>query len=428
MFGKRPSELTPEDISRVVSEQVQEGSQIEFKGTLPAKGSAEDPWVAGRDQVGEFARNKLVEEVIAFANAYGGWLLVGIEETREKPARASAVVPIRDCGELAERLRLMCRDCIEPTLPILEVAGVAMGNDRGVLVFHVPKSRMAPHRHSVTKECYIRRADRSEKMTMREIQDLTLQVERGLAAIERQFQKQREQFASHFTAYRAGSTRAFGLRATLVPLTPIYVERVHGNEAASPPSHTLWGTIGDSKPYDLGLRDGGGAWRPIVRGTIKSESNRRFASSREVHCDGLIEHVVMHRTEAEEGGRPGATPFYLPIQWVMGLFGNALCAAEKFRRAAGAPDVEYGLKFDIASNAALPIGRYGGISFGETLGPLPEGTTFPRYSVGGTDQFQSLSETFERDFWNGAGLDPPNVAAVDFERALRELGLTTAAA
>jgi hypothetical protein len=222
MFGKRPSELTPDDIDRVVSEQVQEGSQVECKGTLPAKGSAVDPWVSGRDHVGEFARNKLVEEVIAFANAYGGWLLVGIEETREKPARASALVPIRDCAELAERLRLMCRDCIEPTLPILEVAGVAMETDRaGVVVFHVPKSRMAPHRHTVTKECYIRRADRTEKMTMREVQDLTLQVERGLAAIERQFQKQRQQFGPHYEAYRAGSTHAFGLRATLVPLTPI---------------------------------------------------------------------------------------------------------------------------------------------------------------------------------------------------------------
>jgi hypothetical protein len=97
---------------------------------------------------------------------------------------------------------------------------------------------MAPHRHTVTKECYVRRADRTEKMTMREVQDLTLQVERGLTAIERQFQEQREQFARRFAAYRGANTHAFGLRATLVPLTPIYVDRVHGNDAAIPPSHT----------------------------------------------------------------------------------------------------------------------------------------------------------------------------------------------
>jgi hypothetical protein len=152
-----------------------------------------------------------------------------------------------------------------------------------------------------------------------------------------------------------------------------------------------------------------------------------LTSSREVHCDGLIEYVVMHQREAEERG-PGSPVFYLPIQFVMGLFGNALCAAEKFRRAAGAPDVEYGLELQIASPVDLPIGKYGGVQFGETLGPLPAGTTFPRYSVGPPDEFQNLSQVFERDFLNGAGHDFSTPATIDFERALRELGLTDTAA
>ena len=64
---------------------------------------------------------------------------------------------------------------------------------------------MAPHRHTVTKECYIRRADRTEKMTMREIQDLTLQVERGLVKIERRFGEREELFASIWDESTAGS-------------------------------------------------------------------------------------------------------------------------------------------------------------------------------------------------------------------------------
>jgi hypothetical protein len=425
MFGKRPSELTSEDIGRLVSEHVQEGSQVELKMTLPAK-KADDLWVLGKGEVGDYARNELVAEVIAFANAYGGWLFLGVEETEDKPARASVVVPIRDCAELADRLRLMCRDCIEPKLPVLELAGVPMGSDgTGVVVFHVPRSRMAPHRHTVTKECYIRRADRTEKMTMREVQDLTLQVERGLTAIERQFQEQREQFARRVAAYRGGNTHAFGLRATLVPLTPIYVDRVHGNHDASPPSHTLHATAQD-RPYRLDFWGVDNAWRPIVRGTVNTNSNRRSTISREVHCDGLIEYAVMHQREADERG-PGWPLFYLPIELLMASFGNALCAAEKFRRAAGAPDAEYGLELQIASPVDLPIGKYGGVHFGETLGPLPAGTTFPRYSVGAPDGFQNLSQVFERDFLNGAGHDFPNLVRIDFERALSELGLTGAA-
>ena len=52
----------------------------------------------------------------------------------------------------------------------------------------------------------------------------------------------------------------------------------------------------------------------------------------------------------------------------------------------------------------------------------------PRYSVGAPDEFQNLSQVFERDFLNGAGHDFPNVARIDFERALKELGLTDTAA
>ena len=70
MFGKRPSEWTQDDVRRVVAEQIQEDAQVEFKGTLQANKGKVDPWVAGKDRVGEFARNKLIEEVIAFANTY----------------------------------------------------------------------------------------------------------------------------------------------------------------------------------------------------------------------------------------------------------------------------------------------------------------------------------------------------------------------
>ena len=94
MFGKRSNELTPDDLQRVVDEQVQEGSQVELKATLPAK-RGEDPWVAGEGRIGDYARNELIAEVIAFSSAYGGWLFLGVEETSTKPARANAIAPIR---------------------------------------------------------------------------------------------------------------------------------------------------------------------------------------------------------------------------------------------------------------------------------------------------------------------------------------------
>jgi hypothetical protein len=57
------------------------------KKTLPDKRGRQHPWVTGGD-IEDHARNEILPEVIAFANAQGGSLILGIEETSDKPPRA----------------------------------------------------------------------------------------------------------------------------------------------------------------------------------------------------------------------------------------------------------------------------------------------------------------------------------------------------
>ena len=422
MFGKRPSELSKTEIERLIQEAIQEDTGIELKETLPAKGRDRDPWVSGGERIGDRARNEIIEEVIAFANAYGGSLVIGIAETKERPARASKIVPLPRCADLAERLRLQCRDCIEPQVPLLEVAGVPIKEDgSGVVVFGVPKSRMAPHRHTVTRECYIRRADRTEKMAMREIQDLTLQVERGLAAIEAKFEAQRRQFAEQVQAFVGNRKPAFGVRATLIPLVPLYIERVHNNDAVRPPLLTLSCRIDGEDPYDLFVPIYSAHWRPILRGTRTIDDGDNLSLRREAFCDGLIEYVLLVRQK-------NAQPPCIYPQWILGLVANAQCAAELFRRAADAPEVEYGLEFEIqVIGENLPVGKYGRDPLGDWLGPFPTGQAlFPRYSVGSPDEFARTTALLERDFWNAAGHDWSHAVEIDFVAAFEELGLTSA--
>ncbi len=417
MFGKRPSELVKADIQRLVAEKVQEGTEIEFKETLPAKKGV-DPWLEGTQRIGEYARDQLLEEVIAFANAYGGTLIVGISESDDKPARAAEISVVPECAELAERLKLQCRDCIEPQVPLLEVAGVRTANDgSGVVVFHVPRSRIAPHRHTKTRECYIRRADRSEKMTMREIQELTLQVERGLVAIETTFDKRGQQFLERFEDLSQWAEHAFGLRTTLVPLTPLNMERVHSNHAVQPLLQILWGTIKGSEPYKLYIPVRDERWRPILRGTRGTGGTDHCIVEREAHCDGIIEYLMLCKKTDK--------PLRLYAGWVMGLLGNTLCAAERFRQGVGAPEVEYGLEFEINNRGdKLLIGRYGDTTYEDYMGSLEEERSiFPRYPVGPPDQFQSITELFYRDFLDAAGHDVEETITIDYERAFAELGM-----
>ena len=108
------------------------------------------------------------------------WALRRIRTRRLPWPKAICAIP--KCEELAERFRLIFRDRVEPKLPSCDIlAVVTSGADDGVVVFRIHGgSRLAPHRIKGTWICPVRRWDRSEELSMREVQDMTLNVTRGL--------------------------------------------------------------------------------------------------------------------------------------------------------------------------------------------------------------------------------------------------------
>ncbi len=420
MYKKRLKDVTCEDIHQIVSDQMQEDAELELKESLPTKNKVRDTRTSDATQVSEFARNKLLEEIIAFANAYGGTLIIGIGESNDKPARADRIVPLSNCTQLAEILCLQCRDCIEPQIPLLEVKGIPLQEDGGgVIVFRVPRSQAAPHRHTVTKECYVRRTDRTEKMTLREIQDLTLQVKRGLVSLDEKFVNSRKKFTNILDKFAKGN-RAFGIRATLVSLTPVCTERVHNRNEVLPPMITMYGSINDDKSIELDLPASDGIWQPQLRGTKTISDQNGFVVIREVYCDGLIEYTLLVKDYNDQ--------IYLSTEWLIGLIGNVLCAVEKFRRAIEVPSVEYELEFELDNRAGnLPIRRYGKeiYNYEGSIGPHSEGSTvFPRYRIGAPNEFEIVTDRLEQDFWDVTGRQLDNRIRLDFESALRDLGLS----
>ena len=191
------------------------------------------------------------------------------------------------------------------------------------------------------------------------------------------------------------------------------------NEDFRPPLGTLYGTLGDSKPYELFLPYRIDHWRPILRGSRGEGGNDRFSLELETYQNGVMEYVLLVRSDPEKFG--------ISPHWLMGLLGNALCAAERFRGAAGAPEIEYGLELEVAVHGGpLHIGRYGpGLDIDDRLGPFPkDAPAFPRYSIGPVEEFQEVTRLFHRDFWNTAGHDLKEVLTVDYERALREFAIS----
>ena len=77
VLSKPADQIGIDDIKALITSKVPEGEQIEFKESLPAKKQPLDPWITGKDEIGDPAKNKILEEVVAFANAHGGALLLG---------------------------------------------------------------------------------------------------------------------------------------------------------------------------------------------------------------------------------------------------------------------------------------------------------------------------------------------------------------
>ena len=149
-----------------------------------------------------------------------------IGESEAKPPVAARVSPIPRCGDLAERLKLVFRDRVEPQLPRIDILAVPTEDENGVVIIRVGRSRLAPHRVTETLVCPIRRSDRCEEMSMREIQDMTLNVSRGLERLERYLSERAELFRQEFERLQTPKD-AWGIRLTAAPVgDEIRIDRV----------------------------------------------------------------------------------------------------------------------------------------------------------------------------------------------------------
>lgn len=109
---------------------------------------------------------KIVRELIAFANSKGGLLLLGVGDEGTIPGLKH---PEDDSHVVREALK-KCR----PSLPLVETF-IALGNNRSVIQYHVSESTRKPHYYFVeaqVREAYVRVEDKSIRAS-REMQEIS---------------------------------------------------------------------------------------------------------------------------------------------------------------------------------------------------------------------------------------------------------------
>jgi predicted HTH transcriptional regulator len=101
---------------------------------------------------------KIVREVLAFANTDGGMLMIGVSDDRQV---VGAKFPDEDEYILEKAIKEYCSPAITYEI---ERISIAEDSEREVLVFHIPKSKTAPHqiiKGDDQGKIYVRVADRS---------------------------------------------------------------------------------------------------------------------------------------------------------------------------------------------------------------------------------------------------------------------------
>ena len=121
ILTKPADQLSINDLQALIDSSVQEDERIEFKRDLPAE-TGQDSWYEGR-KLGKKAKTAILEESVAFANAFGGVLILGIDEKESKngPGVADKISSIPRCADLANRLESIFHEWVEPHIPGLKL-------------------------------------------------------------------------------------------------------------------------------------------------------------------------------------------------------------------------------------------------------------------------------------------------------------------
>lgn len=418
VLSKHAEEIGPQVIQSLVDFEVPESERIEYKRELPAGGN--ERW-KNRGEIGDKTKDKILKEAVAFANAYGGALLLGIGESTAKPPVADAITPIPGCVELAERLKLVFRDRVEPQLVRPEIIAVPINGDDGVIVIRVGGvSRLAPHRITKTLVCPVRRQDRCEELSMREIQEMTLNVSRGLERLDKRLTERAERFEKEFR-YLERPAKAFGVRVSAVPIgDEIWFDRVYSSRNVTPKLNERWRKLflvrkgGEPSEFEAYPPLEAIFWRPMLR-AARADSSSFFAnrgssgnlapdynSYREVHCDGSVELGFVASNSFLEPQYQN----YLEPSVPIALLANLIVQVVRIREQAGMPLAEYAIEVQIiAKGTTITVGRPGP-QYGRPVGEFDsEHVTFPRYPLGDSADSLDLLSLFRRDLYNSLGED-----------------------
>ena len=397
LFTKSLNQLAWTDVEELVSAGATENQAIEFKVDLHVDGGGRHPWHSGDRKIDPHARDDILKEIVAFANADGGNLVLGMAESKDHEKRATKPKPLPRCKELADRLRQLSESWIEPHVIGIEWRGITEGEpgDDGIVLARVPSSRLAPHRLEKSKEFYVRRGESAVPMTIREIRDAVLRSASMFDHVQRRLDGRAAALNELLHMFPDDEERPddWAMRITVLPTSaPLFIDRPYAKHALFPTLSEFEATESGRKiSLNLGPTGrslGSRPASPILCGGRREQwlENRNTVVRQEVHADGMLE--FMTRVDPSRGSGGARVSAGL----VLGFAANALKIADTIRDTAGAPSAE--LVIDIQIQTAVDGGYLSWFPTSRDEDDISHFHTnpvhLPRYTVVGLETFPDV--------------------------------------
>jgi len=418
-------EIKFDDIADLAKEKVEEGIRLEFKRGLSTSDGHPDRWMRDQSAIGRVARDDIAKEIVAFANAYGGVIIIGIDETDDHPKRAAQLASpqIPRVADCAEQLARALRSIIDPPIPMLDIRGVpsSPSSGEGAILVRVSSSPSAPHGFGVPPAAYIRQGSESKPLSMRELQSMFFERRTRL---ERVTSRQNELSASArelWASRRHGATSQGGIpsldlpaiqfRCSLVPTDDLAIDNFP-DRFLDPPRAFPRPEI-DNETTVVALPTWTSEWRRRYRAVEHVKPDPKLYSLASFEADGVFNQVAI---VVGLGGEPFSTT----PAWFAKVILQGMIMAEWFRRWASRPDVEYALDGELwNADAQVCTSRNRGEWdvvpwLHERIGP---------YSVGNRATFQETFDVIERELWDAFRLRRQEGVKFDLTKVFQSINL-----
>jgi Putative DNA-binding domain len=152
-------EVAEGDIIELLFGQIPEGLRFDYKRELYGNSDAD--------------KREILKDVSGFANAFGGHLIIGVEESAGLPVGIPGIANTNP-DEVVLRLEQIIRTGLEPRIQGLRVRAIPLSNGAHCFVLRIPRSWFPPHRVSAqnSNRFWIRNSGGTHEASMDELRSL----------------------------------------------------------------------------------------------------------------------------------------------------------------------------------------------------------------------------------------------------------------